>query len=405
MNASIVLNRCDILARFSEEPGQITRRYGTPALRNAGEQLQTWMESAGMHVRRDSVGNLIGRYEAATPGARTIILGSHYDSVRDAGRYDGPLGILTALACIERLHAQQQRLPITIELAAFADEEGVRYRTAYLGSSVLAGVFRPAALALRDAENIRLEDAIRAFGGDPERIAHDQRARADLIGYVEVHIEQGPVLEVLGLPVGVVTAIAAQSRLTVIFSGVAGHAGTVPMQLRHDALCAAAEFVLAVEQYAAATDGLVATVGQLLVAPGASNVIPGRVTLNLDVRHPHDTHVAAALHALQIEAERIAVARGSTLTWQLDLANGAVPCSAGLIEQLAHQIGNLGYPVHRLPSGAGHDAVVLTNLTDVAMLFVRCAGGISHNPAESVTAEDVDVAIDVLAGFLAAITS
>ncbi|SRR6266508_2192640 len=398
--ANQVMQRCDALAACTEEPGRITRRFATPAMAQANALVAEWMRAAGMTVRQDAIGNLIGRYEAAQPDAKTLLLGSHLDSVIDAGRYDGPLGVLVALAAVARLHDQGRRLPYAIELVAFADEEGVRYHTTYLGSSVFAGTFDPATLDRRDDAGISLGDAIRAFGGDPARL-HEARRRADdLLGYCEVHIEQGPVLEGLGLPVGVVTAIAAQSRVAVRFAGMAGHAGTVPMELRQDALCAAAEFVLAAEAQARSWPGLVATVGQISAQPGASNVIPGLVVLSLDVRHQQDSECAEACRRLREPAEQIAAARRVELGWQVAQESRATACAPALAARLGQAIQALGYPLHQLPSGAGHDGAALAALTPFAMLFVRCKGGISHNPAESVEAADVAVAIEVLNRFL-----
>jgi allantoate deiminase len=394
------MRRCDALAGFSEEPGRLTRRFATPALRQAGEAVAEWMRAAGMQVRYDNVGNLVGRYDAGPAGARTLLLGSHLDSVRDAGKYDGPLGVLVALACVERLRDQGRRLPFAIEVLGFADEEGVRYHTAYLGSKVVAGTFDAASLGRADADGVVMADAIRAFGGDPGRLAEDRRDPAGLLGYVEVHIEQGPVLEAKNLPIGVVTAIAGQSRLAIDFVGTAGHAGTVPIELRRDALCAAAEFVLAAEALARATPGLVATVGQLAAAPGASNVIPGHVTLSLDVRHQGDPERERAISRLYSRAAEIAAARQVALGWQLVQESRSTPCDPQLAGLLARAAESLGYAAPCLPSGAGHDGVALADLTRVAMLFVRCAGGISHSPAESVDVPDVAVAIDVLGRFI-----
>jgi allantoate deiminase len=286
-------------------------------------------------------------------------------------------------------------------VVGFADEEGLRYHTAYLGSKVLAGAFDPQYLALADAEGIVMADAIRAFGGDPGALHLDQRSGHDLLGYCEVHIEQGPVLEARDLPVGVVSAISGQARLSVGFRGEAGHAGTVPMSMRRDALCAAAEFALAVEALARGKEGLVATLGQLAVEPGASNVIPGRATLSLDVRHMDDAMREQATGQLREEAGQIAGRRRVTLDWQLLQQHPSVPCSPDLTERLARAVEEtLGRPALRLPSGAGHDAVTMSGLTQVAMLFVRCKGGVSHNPAESVQVEDVAVAIEVMGRFL-----
>jgi allantoate deiminase len=395
--ATLVLERADRLAACTEEPGRLTRRFATPALAAAGDLVIGWMRDAGMTARRDAIGNVVGRWEP--PGGRaagTVVLGSHLDTVRDAGRYDGMLGVLVALACVERL----RDAPFAVEVYGFADEEGVRYGTAYLGSSVVAGTFEDEALARWDADGVTMADAIAAFGGDPAALADARRDAADLLGYVEVHIEQGPVLEAEDLPVGVVTGIAGQTRAEVVFTGVAGHAGTVPMALRRDALVAAADFVTAADAHARMTDGLVATVGELAVEPGASNVVPGRATLSLDVRHLDDATREAAVAGLRERAQAIAAARGVALDWTAVQATGAVACAPGLTTALEDAVKASGVRVARLPSGAGHDAAVMARLCDVAMLFVRCAGGISHNPAESVTVEDVAVAIDVTSRLL-----
>jgi allantoate deiminase len=400
-DAARVLERCATLGTFSEEPDHLTRRYGTAALRQVNATVAEWMRAAGMAARQDHLGNLIGRYDGATPGARTLLLGSHLDTVRDAGRYDGPLGVLVALACVERLHARGRRLPYAIETLAFADEEGLRYQSGYLGSSVYAGRFDAATLARPDADGVTLAEAIRAFGGDPAALAGDARAKDDLLGYYEVHIEQGPVLEARDLPVGIVSSIQGQSRFSVRFTGQAGHAGTVPPSLRRDALVGAALFVLAVESLARATPDLVATVGRLSVQPGASNVIPGAVTLSLDVRHPQDSARKTACHELKTAAEAFASTRGLILEWQPLGSSRSVACSPRLAGLLERAIARRGLAPFRLASGAGHDGVMISKLTEIAMLFVRCAGGVSHNPAESVTPTDVAVAIAVLEDALA----
>jgi allantoate deiminase len=388
------------LGGISEEPGRLTRRCLTPALQEAMTLVAGWMQAAGMTIRRDTVGNLIGRYEAAQTPARTLLLGSHLDTVRDAGAFDGPLGVMLALAAVEDLHARGVRLPFAVEVLAFADEEGLRFGTAYLGSKVFAGTFDPAYLDLRDADGITLAEAIRAAGGDPAQIPADARAAADLIGYCEWHIEQGPVLEAHDLPVGVVTAISGQTRVALTFTGQAGHAGTVPMAGRRDALMAAAEFVLAVESYAHAHAGIVATVGKLAVEPGAGNVIPGRATLSLDVRHAEDPQRVTACTAIEATARTIAERRGLAFTWTVLQDTPAVACSPDLASLVAEGIAGEGLAVWRLPSGAGHDAVILSTLTPVAMGFVRCREGISHNPSESATAADVAMALAALQRFL-----
>lgn len=400
--ARAIMERCELLGSYSEESGRLTRRFASGAMRQVNETVKRWMHAAGMNVEEDNLGNLVGRYEANHGGAKTFLLGSHLDTVRDAGKYDGPLGVMIALACIERLHSRRLRLPFAIEMLAFADEEGLRYNHAYLGSKFMSGALDPNVLNLTDGEGISMAEAIRSFGGNPHpsgfRIA---RWRSEeLLGYCEVHIEQGPVLEARNLPVGVVSAISGQNRFNVSFIGEAGHAGTVPMSLRHDALSAAAEFVLSIETLAQINPGLVATVGQISVQPGATNVIPGKVTLSLDVRHQEDEVRAIACYQLQETAREICNKRTIALDWQLLQEHKTIPCSQDLTDLLEQAIVSLNYPLLTLPSGAGHDGVIISRLTDIAMLFVRCRGGISHNPAEAVAIEDVDVALHVLEQFI-----
>lgn len=392
--AARVMARCDDLAGQSEESGRLTRRYGTPALRAAQEMTAGWMREAGLTVRRDAPGNLIGRRHAIAPGAKTLLLGSHLDSVRDAGRYDGPMGVLVAIAAVEAL--AETRLPVAIEIYAFADEEGLRFHTSYLGSRPLVGALDPATLEVRDEEGVSVAEAMRAFGGDPGAIGSARRDPATLLGYIEAHIEQGPVLERLGLPVGVVTDIIGQTKAVVTYTGTAGHAGTTPMAMRKDALAAAAEFTLAVESTGNAAPGLVATVGRLTVEPGATNVIPGRVALSLDIRHADDATWRKAFADLVSEAERIADRRGDEVELATVMETPGVACDPALTAALERAISAAGLPPHRLVSGAGHDAVPLSGEMPVAMLFVRCKDGLSHNPAESITADDCGVAIDVL---------
>jgi allantoate deiminase len=360
--AARVLERCDALARVSEEPTRLTRRFGTPAMKEANALVGGWMEEAGLAVREDPLGNLIGR----RGDGPVLMLGSHLDTVVDAGRYDGPLGVLVGIEVAERVDRP-------LEVVGFADEEGVRYGTAYLGSSVMAGRFRTEWLGLQDDDGIRLADLLTA---NPPA-----RARDDVIGYVEVHIEQGPVLERLGEPVGVVTAINGQSHAEVTFVGEAGHAGTVPIEDRRDALVAAAAWVLAVEQAGG-------TVGRLEVEPGVRNVIPSRVTATLDLRHPDDATRHATLAELRGRASRVEVEWHDT---------GDVP-AVTMDERLTAAFG----VATRLPSGAGHDAAMMAHIAPTAMLFVRSRGG-SHNPAESVDEADVAVALDALERLLRAV--
>jgi allantoate deiminase len=399
-DAAQVVRRCRALAAITEEDGRLTRRFATPAMARANALVGEWMAAAGLQVRADAAGNLVGRLEGADPAAGTLLLGSHLDTVRDAGAFDGPLGVLAAMACVERLRAEGTVLPFAIDVLGFSDEEGLRYGTAYLGSRALAGTFQPALLDLVDGDGVTLRDALRAFGGAPEDVAGASRRGERLLGYCEVHIEQGPVLEGRDVPVGVVSAIAGATRAELDFAGRAGHAGTVPMDARHDAACAAAEWVLAVEAAARAEPGLVATVGRLEARPGAPNVVPGAAVASLDVRHADDAVREAAVAALRAQAQRIGAARGVEVAWREIMSAPAVAADGALTASLAAAVAGRGLPVVTLASGAGHDGVALAELTGVAMLFVRCAGGLSHHPDESVEEADVAVALEVLHAFV-----
>jgi allantoate deiminase len=401
-DAATVMERCELLGTISEELGALTRHYGSEAMREVNEIVSGWMRAAGMAVRQDEIGNLIGLYEGA--GDKTLVLGSHLDTVRDAGKYDGILGVMAAIACVQGLYDREERPPYSIEVVAFADEEGLRFDTTFLGSSVYAGAFDEERLELEDKDGVTLAEAVRAFGGDPEALKAAGRGNGDLLGYFEVHIEQGPVLEGLGLPVGVVTGIQGQSRVRVDFTGKAGHAGTVPMEARRDALCAAAELVLEVESAAKAETGSVGTVGQVSPRPGAGNVIPGEAELSLDIRHGDDAARERLRDQLAARAREIAVSRGCRHGWQLRQETPAVPADRELSALLGEAVEKAGLAVHRLPSGAGHDAAQVAVLAPVAMLFVRCKEGISHNPAESVEREDVGTAIEVMRNFLSLVS-
>jgi allantoate deiminase len=390
-SAATVLERCARLGEVSEQPGRLVRRFATPAMREANDLVGGWMREAGLAVRTDAAGNLIGRRDG---GARTLVLGSHLDTVIDAGRYDGPLGVLAAIALVERL----PELPFAVEVVGFADEEGVRYPTSFLGSSALAGSFAREWLALRDADGVTLAEALREFGGDPESIG--SAAREDLLGYCELHIEQGPVLERRGAPVGVVTTITGQTQGELTFRGAAGHAGTVPMTARRDALAAAAEWMVAAEALARGRADLVSTVGRISVDPGARNVIPGEAWLSLDVRHTSDEVRRQAVADLRTEAERVAAGREVELRWDDRGETAAVPTAPALTERLAAAVEAVGLHPEVLPSGAGHDGVAMAAVAPIAMLFVRCERGISHHPAEAVAEADVAVALDVLERFV-----
>jgi beta-ureidopropionase / N-carbamoyl-L-amino-acid hydrolase len=390
-----ILDLADELARWSEQSGALTCTFFSEAHQAAARQLREWFAAAGLVSDIDSIGNVVGRLPGSAPGARTLIIGSHYDTVRNAGKYDGRLGILCGLAVLESLRGV--RLPFAVELIGFAEEEGVRFGSPYLGSGAIAGRLDPSILDMRDSGGQRLGDVIAATGHDPGRLPAIARRREDILAYLEVHIEQGPVLLNGDAPVGVVTAIAGGVRYAVAIDGVAGHAGTVPMDARHDALLAAAEIALFVEQRVRAEPGLVGTVGRFTVPDGAINVIPKRCELTLDVRSQDDAAAARALVDILAEAEAIAGRRGVRLSAQELLRAKAVPCAPRLQQLFADSIETANLPVKRLASGAGHDAVMFDGVTDIGMLFVRCGnGGISHNPLETVTAEDAGIAAQIL---------
>ena len=396
-----ILRQAHVLGAITEEPGRLTRTYLTAQHREAGEHIAGWMREAGMTAHFDALGNVVGRYEAGDAYAPVLLTGSHMDSVVDAGRYDGLFGVLSPIACVRSLHERGVRLPYTFEVVAFGDEEGVRFGVSMIGSRALAGRFDFPALERRDASGVSLRQAIVAFGGDPEAIP--SLARKCLAAYVESHIEQGPVLLEAGLPVGVVTSIAGGSRVRARVEGLAGHAGTVPMNVRRDALAAASEMVLAIERHCAERHrSIVGTVGKLSVAGGgAINVIPGAVEFTVDLRSGDDTTRRQALRDVESQCRAIAARRGVALTWEPFFELSAAPCDERLQRQWARSIEAMGVEVRHLPSGAGHDAMEFARIAPIAMLFVRCGnGGISHNPQETMTAEDADVATRVFLHFL-----
>lgn len=433
--ARLLVRRLDELGQVTDEPGQLTRTFLSPAMRRANALVAGWMREAGLVVREDGVGNLIGRVEAApAPGdaasassstssgaglpgpttglqgprqgagvrsrTPTLLLGSHLDTVRSAGRFDGALGVLLPIVALAELRRAGVRLPFAVEVLGFAEEEGVRFASAYLGSKGYTGQLRSADLRLKDSEGVTVRQALETCFGTPFTPPPRAHPPSDLLGYLEVHIEQGPVLETRRQALGVVTAIAGQTRARLTFTGRAGHAGTTPMPLRRDALAGAAEFILAAEALARGEAPLVATVGRVSASPGAANVIPGRVELSLDVRHPRDAARGRALRQLEAAARRIARRRRLALNWQVTQENGAVACSPALTSLLARSVRLQQGACLRLPSGAGHDGVVLSKLAPVAMLFVRCRGGLSHHPDEFAEPADLALALQVVMDFL-----
>jgi hydantoinase/carbamoylase family amidase len=391
-----ILALADHLASWSETADALTCTYLSTAHLAVAEELAKLMKNAGLAVRIDTVENVVGRYQSPDPAAKTLIVGSHYDTVRNAGKYDGRLGILTALVVAEHLKNNAIELPFNLEVIAFADEEGVRFPASYIGSRAVVGRFEEKMLEARDAKGITLAQALLEAGKDPKTIPALARKPAELAGYLEVHIEQGPVLLEANLPVGIVSAIAGGSRYLVAVDGEAGHAGTVPMALRHDAVTAAAEMTLFVEQRCN-RPGLVGTVGRFTVRAGATNIIAGHCEISLDIRSGDDATRLAAVVDILAEIQRIAKRRGVKATTTQALDAPAVPCSPRAQEAFATSIARAGLQPRLLPSGAGHDAVMFSGVTDVGMLFVRCGnGGVSHSPREIVSAEDADIAARIL---------
>ena len=400
-----LMRQADVLALFSEDAPQITRTYLSEQHKQAGEYLQGLMRRAGMTAGFDALGNIVGRYEAEDPRAPVVMTGSHQDSVRNAGKYDGLFGIITAIACVKDLHERGKRLPYTLEIVGFGDEEGVRFGATLIGSKAMAGSFEPAWLDKTDDNGTTMRQAVIDFGGDPDGWRDIDRRGKNVAAYVESHIEQGPVLLSEGLPVGVVTAIAGASRLRVTVTGLAGHAGTVPMGSRQDALTAASEMVLNVERYCADRKGLVGTVGKMAVLPGAINVIPQDVEFTVDVRSGDDALRRTAVAAFQSAFDEVAKRRNVAVNAAPFYAANAAPCDAALQEAFAQAIAAHGIPVRHLPSGAGHDAMVFPAVAPTAMLFVRCGNnGISHHPDETMTAEDAEIATSVLLRFFESYT-
>ncbi|MBV8030953.1 MAG: allantoate amidohydrolase [Betaproteobacteria bacterium] len=400
IDAARILERCDALAHCTELAGGLTRMYLSKAHRQASQLALAWMREAGMSARMDAAGNVVGRYEAASPGARCLMLGSHLDTVRDAGIFDGMLGVVTAIECVAALRASGRRLEHAVEVLGFADEEGVRFGATLLGSRAVAGTFDRAALELRDDTGTTMREAMKAFGLDPEALAQAARRREEVLAYVELHIEQGPVLEAENLPVGVVTAINGFTRLSVRLRGEAGHAGTVPMALRRDAFAAAAESAIAVERIAKSDADLVATIGRIKVQPGAINVIPGEAEFTVDLRSPIDSKRENACAALVEEIGSVAKRRRVDLHVERLQDHGATPCAAWVVNQIGRAVAAEGLPVRRLASGAGHDGIAMRAIADVGMLFVRCKGGVSHSPAESITEADAGTGARILLRFI-----
>lgn len=397
-----ILVRADALARHTDAAAGLTCACFTPAHRATALEIRDYMLAAGLEVTIDAVGNVVGRYRGDAHPDRTLITGSHYDTVANAGRYDGRLGVLLPIAVLAALRREQISLPYSVEIIAFSDEEGLRFHSTFLGSSAVAGCFDPQLLSAMDAGGQTLHEVLRAAGHDPAQIPSLARKPSATLGFIEVHIEQGPALLDAGQALGVVTGIAGAHRLLLQVKGLAGHAGTVPMPLRRDAAAGAAEIVLQVEAICRAMPGVVGTVGQLQVAHGAVNVIPGQCSLSIDVRSADDALRSQALTRIDTAIAEIMQRRRLEVDSQVAMDTAATACAPHLRELLTASVARItGAPAICLPSGAGHDAIMMSRLTDVAMLFVRCGnGGISHHPDEILAAADASLAAAAFRDFL-----
>lgn len=392
----------EALASISAEPDRLTRLYLTEEHRRAARLVAEWMRGAGLKVRMDAAGTVHGLLPAGAEGPlaeKRLLVGSHIDTVVDAGRYDGTLGVVAGILAVEELRRRGIALPFALEVLAFGDEEGVRFPKTLIGSSTIAGALGDPMLDFSDADGVTIREALAAFGGDPGGLAAEAYRREDVLGYIEVHIEQGPVLERLDLALGVVTAIAGQSRWRIIVTGEAGHAGTVPMEIRHDALAAAAEMILAIEAVGRRPNeaSLVATVGELRVMPGASNVIPGEIRFSVDLRAGTDGAREVAAAEIQSRIEAIAGRRGVATRIETVHQKQVAASAPEMMARIAGAIEAVtGKPAHRLMSGAGHDGQAMIHLAPIGMIFVRCRGGVSHNPAEYASPEDMGLAVAAL---------
>jgi allantoate deiminase len=396
--AARIMQRLEALAALTSDPPRLTRVFLSAEHRRANELVLGWLAEAGMRPRVDAMGNVMGRVEGKARGLPALMLGSHLDTVRDAGRYDGMLGVVTAIECAHHIGAGL--LPFALEVVGFGDEEGVRFGSTLLGSRAVAGTLDPKVLEATDRDGTTLAAALQAFGLDPAAVGKAARKREELLAYVELHIEQGPVLERAALSVGCVTSINGATRLQVRMQGVAGHAGTVPMAARQDALVAAAEAILAVEQRCSQEQHLVGTVGRIDASPGAVNVIPGECRFTIDVRAPEDARRRRAVEDIRAAVAAIGVRRGIQSSMIVMHDSPASPCAPWLMQQIDAAIAAQGVAPQRLPSGAGHDAMAVAAIADIGMIFVRCAGGVSHNPAESITMEDAQAGFETLCRFV-----
>lgn len=399
--AEKVVQRIEQLATITEERGCVTRRFGTPAFIEGAALVKEWMEQAGLQTRIDSIGNVRGRLQSNHSGAKTLVIASHIDTVVNAGKYDGPLGVIIAIDLIEQIKSKNITLPFSIEIIAFSDEEGVRFHTTFLGSQVITGSFNHEWLQKKDADGISMQEVMEGFGKNGTTLAQDAIPPNEWLGYFEMHIEQGPVLYDKNIPVAIVLSIAGQKRIAVTLNGMAGHAGTAPMDKRSDALTAAAECILKIENYALQQkESLVATVGTLQIPHSAGNVIPGEVHFTIDIRSGDKNFLNDATSSIHSICNEVVNKRNITIQWQLVQETDPVATDKNLNHLLRKAITESDIPVVELVSGAGHDAVPVARIAPIAMMFIRCFKGISHNPLELAAPEDIAQALKVADAFM-----
>ena len=399
-NLPSITEMIEALALISEDKDFLTRRYLTSQHKKVNELVADWMSVAGMKAWQDPIGNIVGRSEGHENGLPALMLGSHLDTVVNAGKYDGMLGVVTAIHCIASLLRQGKRLPFAVEVIGFADEEGTRFKSTYLGSKAVAGTFDLDTLDRLDSDEISMKEALDKFGLKKENIPNAARKKSEISAYLELHIEQGPVLEDNNLAAGIVTEIAGATRLTIEIIGKAGHAGTVPLHLRQDALVTASECIVKLEKIAKASANTVVTVGEISIKPGASNVIPGHAKFTVDLRSSENSVREKVENELQQALQEICTNRKAKLITTKTHSAESTKCSNEVIKQLENAFVQSGYPTYFLPSGAGHDTAAMSDLTETGMIFLRCREGISHNPAESVKSEDIEAGFRIMLKFI-----
>lgn len=399
--AAKVQQRIDEISLYSDDPRWLSRTFGSKALTECGQKIASWMQESGLDMRIDNIGNVRGKLVSANPEAKTFVIGSHFDTTINAGKYDGILGIIMGLDIIENIRERNISLPFHIEIIAFAEESGIRFHTGYLGSKVISGAFKNKLLVIEDDHGNQLSQVLQSLNYDTGRLKEDAIAKEDWLGYFEIHIEQGPILFEKNIPVGVVNNIIGQKKIEITFTGESGHAGTVPMNLRRDALCAAAKFILAVEKFASKEKRkILATVGKLEVKGAASNIIPSSVNCSLDLRSEDAQLLSDAYEYLFSICEKYCDKRNIYFEWKLLHETDPVACNKKFRKLLANSISEKNIEVINLDSGPVHDAAIISQIAPVIMLFIKCVKGTERHPLENVSDYDIATALDICDHFL-----